>query len=192
MSPSPPLLAGTLIRRYQRFLADITLADGSTVTAHCPNSGSMLGLQEPGSPVRLSLAANPRRKLPLTWEQVRVNDTWVAINTNRTNQVVRQALEAGSIAALADYREIRAEVFFDTHSRLDFRLAAPDGSLCWLEVKCVTLAQGEAAQFPDAVTQRGHPASAGPAAGGGGGAPGSVIIRRSAGRLPHHATGLVH
>jgi sugar fermentation stimulation protein A len=150
-----PLLAGRLIRRYQRFLADVELADGEPITVHCPNSGSMLGCREPGSPVLLARAANPRRKYPYTWELVQSHGIWVGINTARTNALVREALAAGVIKELPPPAAIRAEVRVSPRSRLDFLLAYGPGRQTYLEVKNCTLVADGVALFPDAVTSRG-------------------------------------
>jgi sugar fermentation stimulation protein A len=154
-----PLLAGTLIRRYQRFLADVRLDDGRVVTAHCPNSGRMLTCSAPGSPVRLSVADNPRRKLPFTLELVQSGSTWVGVNTQTPNRVAAACVEAGVIPELAGYRSLRREVVYgrDGRSRIDIHLADHDdgGADAWVEVKNTTLRVGDEARFPDAVTARG-------------------------------------
>ncbi len=150
-----PLYAGTLLRRYQRFLADVELADGQFVTAHCPNSGSMKGCAEPGSPVLLSVSDNPKRKLPYTWELVQVNGLWVGINTGLPNRLVSEAISRGTVGDLADYTNIRPEVRYGKNSRIDLLLTGPAG-LCYVEVKNVTLVEGNRALFPDAVTVRGQ------------------------------------
>jgi sugar fermentation stimulation protein A len=153
----PPLTAGRLLRRYQRFLADVELADGAVVTAHCPNTGSMLGCQAPGSPVWLSAARNPARKLAWTWELVEpLPGVRVGLHTGRTNALVREAIEAGFPPALAGYTGIRAEVPYGQGSRIDLLLTAPERPPCYVEVKNVTAAAaGGIALFPDAVTARG-------------------------------------
>lgn len=154
-----PLIEGRLIRRYKRFLADVELAGGSRVTAHCPNTGSMLGCAEPGYRVWLSRSANPLRKYPLTWELVEVDGgRLVGINTARSNALVREAIEDGTITELAGYGTVRAEVRFGVEgSRADLCLA--DGQHrhhCFVEVKNVTAAVAQGiALFPDAITQRG-------------------------------------
>ncbi len=152
----PPLATGTLVRRYKRFLADILLEDGSEVTAHCPDPGAMHCLAEPGRPVALSHSDNPRRRLPFTWEMVRMEQTWVGIHTNRSNRLVETALGAGAIDELAGLDDIQREVTVGD-SRLDFRLrqTSRPGD-CYLEVKTVTLRNGDTAQFPDSVTTRGQ------------------------------------
>jgi sugar fermentation stimulation protein A len=149
------LYPGILIRRYQRFLADVRLQNGETVSAHCPNSGSMKGCSDPGSKVFLSLSDNPKRKFPFTWELVQANGVWVGINTGRPNMLVHEAISERRIPELAGYPEIRSEVRYGINSRIDLLLSAPPGS-CYVEVKNVTLTDGERALFPDAVTIRGQ------------------------------------
>jgi sugar fermentation stimulation protein A len=114
----------------------------------------MTGLAEPGSRVILSDSENPKRKLRYTWELVRVGRTWVGVNTGFTNKVAREALERNRIPELAGHDELRSEVRYGEHSRLDFLLEF-GGKLCYVEVKSVTLAVEGVAQFPDAVTARG-------------------------------------
>jgi sugar fermentation stimulation protein A len=153
-----PLLEGRLIRRYKRFLADIRLADGSMVTAHTPNTGSMLGCAEPGSRVWLRDTGNPGRKYPLSWEIVEADGaTLVGINTGLSNALVREAVEQGVAGELAGYRDIRPEVRYgNERSRIDLLLQGhATAAACYLEVKNVTLAQDGRALFPDAVSARG-------------------------------------
>jgi len=145
---------GTLIKRYKRFLADIQLEDGSIVTAHTPNSGSMMGCAVPGSSAILSRSDTPGRKYPLTWELVRVNGVWIGINTGYPPKLVKEGIENGTVSELQGYESIRPEVKCGD-SRLDLFL---DGgpSPCWVEVKNVTLIENSRALFPDAVTTRGQ------------------------------------
>jgi sugar fermentation stimulation protein A len=151
-----PLIPGTLIRRYQRFLADVVLPDGTVVTAHCPNSGSMKGCAIPGSPVLLSRQDSPKRKLRFTWELVQIDGTWIGINTQHPNRLVREAIEAGHVRELRGYDAVRSEVTYGSErSRIDLLLTG-DRGLCYLEVKNVTLREGDLALFPDAVTERGQ------------------------------------
>lgn len=152
-----PLTVGRLLRRRQRFLADVELADGTWLTAHCPNTGSMLGCRDPGSRVWLSESDNPRRKFRHTWELVRVADgALVGIHTGRSNALVREALEAGRLPQLGGFSGISAEVRYGAEgSRVDFVLDGPAGR-CFLEVKNVTAAVDRGiAVFPDAVSSRG-------------------------------------
>ncbi len=148
-----PLLPATLIRRYKRFLADVILEDGSEITVHCPNSGSMLGCSEPGSPVMLSRATNPKRKYAHTLEMVRVDGNWIGVNTSLTNSLVREGLEAGIFPEAGKFTTIKPEVKVG-RSRLDFRLSGP-ATDCYLEIKNCSLAENGVALFPDAVTERG-------------------------------------
>jgi sugar fermentation stimulation protein A len=152
---SAPLIPGLLIRRYQRFLADVELADGSLVTAHCANSGSMLGCKEPGSRVLLSVSSNPKRRLPYTWEMVEVKGHWAGINTFLPNRLAREGIDSGVVSELQGYGTIRAEVPYGTRSRIDLLLEGESGR-CYVEVKNVTLVSERRALFPDAVTERGQ------------------------------------
>ena len=149
-----PLFAGRLLRRYQRFFAEIELDDGRIVTAHTPNTGSMLQCAVPGHRVLISAAANPLRKLPWTLELIEVNGSWVDTHTLRTNRVVEEGLRAGAIAELRGY-DINAEVSYGD-SRIDF-LLNKGGETILVEVKNVTLCSASGiASFPDAVTERGQ------------------------------------
>jgi len=148
------LIRGTLIQRYKRFLADVRLASGEVATAHCTNTGSMMGCKEPGSAVYISRSEHQNRKLLYTWELIRANNTWVGINTMLPNKLVPEAVEAGLIPELSGYQTIRREVKVSAHTRLDLCLEGASGS-CYVEVKNVTLAVNGVAAFPDAVSERG-------------------------------------
>jgi sugar fermentation stimulation protein A len=151
----PPLIPGTLVRRYKRFLADVILEDGSAVTAHCPNSGSMKGCAVPGSRVFLSRSPNPGRAYPLTWELVESGGCWAGINTSLPNRLAREAIENGTVTELQGYDSIRPEVAYGERSRIDLLLEGAPGR-CYVEVKNVTLVEGRRVLFPDAVTLRGQ------------------------------------
>jgi len=152
----PPLVAGRLVKRYKRFLADVTLDDGRLVTAHSANTGSMMGCAEPGSRVWLSESDNPKRKLAFTWELVEAAPgVVVCIHTGRANALVEEAIRAGVLPALAGARAIRREVRYGKNSRIDLLVESGHGPPCHVEVKNVTLVRDGRALFPDAVTVRG-------------------------------------
>lgn len=160
MQFDPPLVGGTLLRRYKRFLADVRLDDGREVTAHCPNPGSMRTCAEPGWRVLLSPANNPARKLKWTWEIVLAGEDAVPVlvNTARPNAVVAEAIAAGEVPELRGYGAMRGEVRYGEGSRIDLLLSEADdgGPDCYVEIKNVTLADGPGrVAFPDSVTRRG-------------------------------------
>ncbi|HEX9872746.1 MAG TPA: DNA/RNA nuclease SfsA [Deferrimonas sp.] len=149
-----PLIPGILLRRYQRFLADVELEDGRIVTAHTPNTGSMKQCAVPGHAVLLSETDNPARKLKYTLELIAVGDFWVDTHTHRTNRVVEEGLRTGTIPELAGYAVTAESPYHD--SRIDFLLTKGEEKVL-VEVKNVTLCCRETvACFPDAVTLRGQ------------------------------------
>jgi sugar fermentation stimulation protein A len=156
----PPLRRGILIRRYKRFLADVRLDDGRLVTAACPNTGSMLGLSEPGAAVWLSESDSQTRKYPFTWELVEADlgrgAMLVGINTGHPNKLVAEALAAKRIRALSGYPMLRREVKYGRNSRIDLLLECSRKGLCYVEIKNVHLSRRYGlAEFPDSVTERG-------------------------------------
>ena len=157
-----PVIEGFLVKRYKRFLADVTLEDGSTITAHCPNPGSLLGCQPPGARVVLRDHGQTggKRKLRYTLQTIEVEETWVNVDTGLANPLVGEAIEAGAIPELAWEMDLGArllrEVRVGERSRLDFVLEQPNGTRTLLEVKSTTLAVAGTALFPDAQTERGR------------------------------------
>lgn len=151
---SEPLISGTLVRRYKRFLADIRLDDADLVTAHCPNSGSMKSCMGEGWPVRLSKSDNPKRKLKYTWEMVHNGESWIGINTILANRIAEEGIRNGVISELDGYSRIRREVNYGDRSRVDL-LLEEGGKRCYVEIKNVTLIENGINMFPDAVTARG-------------------------------------
>ncbi|MGB1697540.1 MAG: DNA/RNA nuclease SfsA [Thermoplasmatota archaeon] len=154
--PFDALQEGTLLKRYKRFLADIRLDNGEEIVAHCPNSGSMLGMKEPGSRVLVRHVPDPKRKLKWTWEFVHPpGEVWVGCNTHRPNEVVEWAIQSGQIPGLSGEQGLRREVKYGENSRIDLLLGDEATGLTYVEVKNTTLRVGEQARFPDAVTTRG-------------------------------------
>jgi sugar fermentation stimulation protein A len=153
-----PLVAATLVRRYKRFLADVRLSDGSVLTVHCPNPGSLLGCRDAGLPVFLLDSENEARRLRYTWTLVRVGRGLVNVDTGIPNRVVHDAVAAGRIPELSGYTTFRREVAYGRNSRIDLLLEGHprDSRPCYVEVKCTTLVEGRLGLFPDAVTERGH------------------------------------
>jgi sugar fermentation stimulation protein A len=149
-----PLTPGRLIRRYQRFLTEVELEDGSRVTAHCNNSGTLLTCLEPGAPVYLSPSSAPGRRTAFTWEMIFINGGWVGVNTLVPNRLVAEAARQRSLPLFAGASAVRPEVKTSAHTRLDLVVERPQGPL-YVEVKNVTLVRESLASFPDAVSTRG-------------------------------------
>jgi len=148
------LLHGTLIKRYKRFFVDIKYKN-KIITAHCPNSGSMMGLVNKANNAWFSESSNLKRKLKYTLEIVEVNKKLIGINTQRTNKIVLEALYKKKIKKLVKFNSIKTEVKFSNDTRFDF-LISNNKEKCFLEVKNVTLARkNNIAEFPDAITSRG-------------------------------------
>ena len=165
MKYAQPLIPATLLRRYKRFLADMRMSDGSSITVHCANPGSMLSLAVAGRRCWLSHHTGTARKLEYSWELEEAPTGCIGINTARANAIVAEALAIGVIPELAGWPIVRREVPDGDASRLDFHLSADegrhsppggDGPECWLEVKSVTMSrQAGLAEWPDAKSSRG-------------------------------------
>ncbi len=163
-----PLIEGVLIKRYKRFLADIEIANGEIVTAHCANTGPMKGLLNEGAKVRISFSSSTTRKLPWTWEQVKVlgsddQEVWVGINTLFANKLIRKVIEQNLLKDdLGEIAQIKSEVPYgkDKKSRIDFLLTPkssnPDNRNIYVEVKNTTWTKNNVALFPDTETKRGQ------------------------------------
>lgn len=150
-----PLESGVLVQRYKRFFADVAMDDGRHITAHCPNTGPMLGLSNPGSRVWLSRSDSPTRKLAHTLEIIQQGDALVGANTLLPNKLVGEALDAGVITELAGYDTVRREVRYGEGSRVDFLLEAEDRAPCFVEVKNVNVVRTPGlVEFPDCISTR--------------------------------------
>ena len=149
------LIKGILVERYKRFMADIVLDNNQRITAHCPNTGAMLGLSTPGLEVWVSRAKNAKRKLSYTLELVNDGTGLVGVNTHSANKIVYEAINNNKIDSLRGYKEIKREVVSGESSRIDIVLESPNLQSCFVEVKSVTMCNKNLALFPDSVTARG-------------------------------------
>ena len=144
------LIKGKLIKRYKRFFTDINV-NNELITAHCPNTGSMMGLLSKGNEVWVTKNDNPNRKLKYTLEIIKVNKNMIGVNTHRANRIVEHGLKNQLINEFKKIKLIKPEFKFSKDTRFDF--------LCdkkIIEVKNVTLMRkNKIAEFPDAVTSRG-------------------------------------
>jgi sugar fermentation stimulation protein A len=149
-----PLLSGHLVKRYKRFFADIKIKN-KIITAHCPNSGSMIGLLTKNNKVWITKAVNQKRKLKYTLQIIEENSSKVGVNTHLTNKIVNEALQNNIIKKFSPKVKIKSEQVFGENTRFDFFLE--DGNVkSFLEVKNVTLKRkNKIAEFPDSVTSRG-------------------------------------
>lgn len=152
----PKLYRGRLIKRYKRFLADVTLDSGEKVTAHCSNSGRMTSCNQAGQPVYLSFHDNPKRKLKYTWEMIEMPTALVGVNTLVPNRLVAKALGLGQVPQLSAYGDVVSEVSVNRHCRLDLKLTGPGLPDLFVEIKNCTLVADGCARFPDAPTTRGQ------------------------------------
>ena len=156
MSNPVNFISGRLIKRYKRFFADVKLDSGEIVTAHCPNTGSMMGLLTEGNIVYLSKTDNEKRKLKYTLEVVKVLGASVGVNTHRANRIVEEGIVEKKISSLGKKYDFRREVKYGTNSRIDFLITNKKGEEIFVEVKNVTLSKRKGvAEFPDAITERG-------------------------------------
>ncbi|MCE9677712.1 DNA/RNA nuclease SfsA [Shewanella sp. AS1] len=155
---TPPFEQGILLKRYKRFLADIQLNDGSQITIHCPNTGSMRNCLFPGHKVWFSTSDNPKRKYAHTWEQHQNDEGHIiGINTGRANELATEAINNRVITELSGYTSLRREVKYgNENSRIDILLEDEAKGRCYIEVKSCTLLEESQGYFPDAVTSRGQ------------------------------------
>lgn len=153
-----PLVPGTLLRRYKRFFADVRLDDGREVTAHCPNTGPMTSISDPGARVWLEPNDDPKKKLKFGWRLLdEGHGHFTGVDTSLPNKIVKEALQHDAVPGLTGYDEILPEQKYGQNSRIDFLLRAEGRADAYVEVKSVTLKrQMGLAEFPDTVTDRGR------------------------------------
>ena len=164
-----PLRQGKFLKRYKRYFADIEF-EGEVITALCPNTGSMKGCKEPGSPCRFSSNDDPKRKLKHTLEMVKTPTSWIGVNTALPNKLVQELFQTDPLKHWKKYDNFQGEVKINDKSRMDLvlwkkkdhpdikkwnhkNLAPP---LHIIEIKNVTMGEDGVASFPDAVTTRGQ------------------------------------
>ena len=148
------LISGEFVKRYNRFFVDVKI-NNKIITAHCPNTGSMMGLLSANNKVWLSKSENPERKLKYTLQIIENKKSMVGVNTHLTNKIVLEALEENSIKELKNLENIKSEVKFGKNTKFDF-LISKNNKKIFVEVKNVTLSRKKGvAEFPDAVTARG-------------------------------------
>ncbi len=152
-----PLIPATLLKRYKRFLADIRLDDGTQSVAHCPNPGSMMGLNQPGLRIWVEPNNDPKKKLRYGWRLVELpQGHWAGIDATAPNRIVAEALQHAHIPELAGYDSVRPEQTYGNRSRIDFLLTSDGRPDTYVEVKNVHLRRTEDwAEFPDSITARG-------------------------------------
>ena len=154
MNFNKTLISGEFIKRYKRFFVDIKIGN-IVITAHCPNTGSMMGLLKKGNKVWLSESNNPKRKLKYSLQIIEDQKSKIGINTHLTNKIVFDALNKGSIKDFKNLDSIKKEVKFGQNTRFDFLLSKKNKKT-FVEVKNVTLSRkNRIAEFPDAITTRG-------------------------------------
>ncbi len=162
MKFQPPLLKATLLKRYKRFLADVTHEELGEFTVHCPNTGSMKNCWSEGDSVYLLDSQNPKRKYQYTWISSHTpSGDWLCLHTHLANQIVIEGINSGVVKELQNYDAIKPEVKYgEENSRIDLLLSAKNESNCYVEIKTVTLLENELGEgkgfFPDAVTTRGQ------------------------------------
>ena len=148
------LISGVLVKRYKRFFVDVKVKN-RIITAHCPNSGSMLGLLDKGNKVWITEAINKKRKLKYTLQIIEENGSMVGVNTHLTNKIVNHALQKNLIKDFSKTVKIKSEQVFGEHTRFDFYLEDKN-TKSFLEVKNVTLKRkSRIGEFPDSITSRG-------------------------------------
>ncbi len=147
------LITGKLVRRYRRFLVDVELKSGSTVTAHCPNAGTMVGCSKPGQRVLLSENNDERRRNKYTWELIRMNQTWVGVNVSIPRKIVVEAIAARSVPSLSRFTEMTMDVEYGHRRKVDIMLHGVEQNV-FINVHHVAWAEQGVAKFPETPNAR--------------------------------------
>jgi sugar fermentation stimulation protein A len=149
-----PLVPGRFVRRPNRFLTIVDI-DGVEVEAHLPDPGRLRELLVAGCRVWVRHVSGRTRRTShtLTLAETPTGEI-VSLVTTFPNEMTAEALAAGRIRELAAWKILKRE-FSWGKSRFDFLLGTGAADRMLLEVKSVTLVEGDRALFPDAVTARG-------------------------------------
>ena len=148
------LIKGKFVKRYKRFFADVKV-NKSIITAHCPNTGSMMGLLDENNDAWVSKNDDPKRKLKFTLEILKSRNNLIGVNTHLANKLVLEGLQNNSFIEFKNLEKIQSEVFYNKETRFDF-LVNKKNQKSFIEVKNVTLTRdNKHSEFPDAVTTRG-------------------------------------
>ena len=154
MKFSKRLIKGKLIKRYKRFFVDINIKN-KIITAHCPNTGSMMGLLDRNNEVWVSKNNDPKRKLKYTLEIIKSKNNLVGVNTHLANKIVYEGLSNNFINEFINSNIIKPEVYYNKDTRFDF-FVNKNNQKYYIEVKNVTLFRTNSiSEFPDAITSRG-------------------------------------
>ncbi len=150
---SSPLIKGTLVKKYRRFIADVKLEDGTMVTAHCPTMGLMQGISEPGRPVMLSDSGLETRRNKLTWELVDIDGTWVGVNSSLPLKVLVESIEEKRIPSLNGFTEVQVDATYGHRNKIDVMLLGMEHN-CFINTFHVSWVENGIALFPDVPNPR--------------------------------------
>ena len=148
-----PLIKGTLVKKYRRFIIDVRLEDGTMVTAHCPTMGIMQGVSEPGRPVMLSDSGLETRRNKLTWELVDIDGTWVGVNSSVPVKVLIESIEASRIATLKGLSDVQVDATYGHGNKIDLMLQGMEHN-CFINTFHVSWVENGVALFPDTPSAR--------------------------------------
>lgn len=153
MNYPSPLIAGTLVKKYRRFIVDVRLEDGTVVTAHCPMMGPMQGIADPGRTVMLSDSGLETRRHRLTWELVDIDGTWVGVNASFPQKVLVESIEQKLIPSLREFGEMQIDATYGHRNKIDVMLQGMEHN-CFINTFHVSWGENGVALFPDGPSQR--------------------------------------
>ena len=148
------LIKGKFLKRYKRFFADIKV-NKEIIIAHCPNTGSMMGLLNKNNDAWILKNEDPKRKLKYTLQILKTSKNVIGVNTHLANKLVHEGLQNNTLLEFKNLDKIVTEKFYNKETRFDF-LVEKNKKKIFIEVKNVTLIRdGKTSEFPDAITTRG-------------------------------------